>query len=411
MLDLPRQFWLLSIGTFVYLIGIDMCFPFETIFLNRSLGVPMTTVGLILGISLLATLPMQVVGGVAADRFGRRPVLMVAILASMALYLGLGLTRQLWLIVVLLFVEAALGWAQYITASNAMVADLTSLERRAEAFSITRVALNGGMVLGPLLAAPLIASAYGFRLSFFVGGLICGVFLLLVVTLFKETRPAGLPVESLGTALRGYGAVLRHRRFLLFCIVALFPLYSFGQIWVTLPIMLEDVHGVSAETWGILMAVYAASTALLSYPAVRLLSRYDHMVLLALASTSIGAGMTAAAFLPGPGTVASVLALSFGVVLLMPICATVVSEMAPPALRGRYMGAWTLVYMGGYALGPLFGGWALDRMGGRGAFLVNGVVGLVGAGLFLLLRRGPTAALDAVDQAELLAELPPGQTM
>jgi MFS family permease len=170
MLRLPRQFWLLVAGTFVYLIGIEMCYPFQTIYLNRGLGVPMTTVGLILGISLLATLPMQVVGGVAADRYGRRPVLVVAILASMALFIGLGLSHQLWLVITLFFVEAAFGWAQYITASNAMVADLTPLERRAEAFSITRVALNAGMVLGPLLATPLIAHAHGFRLAFVVAG-------------------------------------------------------------------------------------------------------------------------------------------------------------------------------------------------------------------------------------------------
>lgn len=83
----------------MYLIGVEICFPFETIYLNRNLGVSMTTLGLILGITLFATLPMQVIGGALCDKVGR---LIVAILGSMTLYIGLGLTRDLWLVVALI---------------------------------------------------------------------------------------------------------------------------------------------------------------------------------------------------------------------------------------------------------------------------------------------------------------------
>jgi len=99
---LPRQFRLLAAGTLVYLIGVEICYPFETIYLNRNLGVSMTTLGSILGITLFATLPMQVIGGALCDKVGRRPVLIVAILGSMTLYIGLGLTGDLWLVVALI---------------------------------------------------------------------------------------------------------------------------------------------------------------------------------------------------------------------------------------------------------------------------------------------------------------------
>lgn len=180
---LPRQFWLLAAGTLDYLIGVEMAYPFETIYLNRNLGVSMTTMGLILGISMFATMPVQVIGGALCDKIGRRPVLIVAILGSMTLYVGMGLTRDLRVVVVLLAFEAAFGWAQYITASNAMIADLTPLARRAEAFSISRVALNLGVTIGPLIAAPLIILDPGFRLTFLGAGAVCGTFLLLVVFL------------------------------------------------------------------------------------------------------------------------------------------------------------------------------------------------------------------------------------
>jgi MFS family permease len=402
--SLPRPFWLLAAGTLVYLIGVEMAYPFETFYLNRHLGVSMTTLGLILGLTMLATLPMQMMGGALCDKVGRRPVLIVAVLGSMTLYIGLGFARQLWVIVALLTFEAAFGWAQYITASNAMIADLTPLARRAEAFSVSRVALNLGVMIGPLLAGPLIAFDPSFRLTFLCAGAVCGMFLMMVVFLFKETRPATAQPASIATVFRGYGTVFRDRRLLVFCLVALLPLYGFGQIWVTMPIMLADLHGVSAQQWALAMVVYGAAMVILQYPVVRMLARFDHMLLMALASLCIAVGLGVSALIPWPWTLACVVLISLGIVLLVPFASTIVSHLAPAELRGRYMGAWTLVYMGGYALGPLIGGWAMDRLGGRDAFLVIAAAGVLGAALFPLLRtRGVDKQREAVAESAIAA--------
>jgi len=387
---LPRQFWLLAAGTFIYLIGVEMCYPFETIYMRDVLGVSVTAIGLIVGITMLATLPLQVVGGALCDRYGRRPVLAVGIAGSMTLYVGLGLTHQLWLVVALIAFEAAFGWAQFITASNAMIADLTPLSRRAEAFSISRVALNAGITIGPLAAAPLIALDPTFRLPFLAAGAVCFLCLVFVLTLFRETRPPATKRLSMAAAFGGYGLVLRDRRMVAFCLVALLPLFGFGQIWVTMPIMLGDLHGVSAQQWALLMVVYGVAMATLQYPVIRLCGKYDHMWLMSLSAILIGVGVGAAAFVPYPVTYACMLLICLGIVLLIPISTTVVSNLSPADLRGRYMGMWTLVYMGGYALGPLLGGWALARLGGRGAFALIAAAGLLGAALFPLLRRSGT---------------------
>ena len=50
------------------------------------------------------------------------------------------------------------------------------------------------------------------------------------------------------------------------------------------------------------------------------------------------------------------------------------------------MSAWTIVYLGGSALGPIFGGYAIGALGPKNAFLIVGAAGLCGAALFPLLR-------------------------
>jgi MFS family permease len=394
---LPRPFWLLAAGTFVYLIGVEMTYPYETLYLNGQLGVSMTTLGLILGITLLATLPLQVVGGALCDKVGRRPVLIVAILGSMILYGGLALTTDLTVIVALIAFEAAFGWAQYITASNAIIADVTTMEQRTEAFSVSRVALNAGIALGPLVALPLLARDPSFRLNFIASTVLCAGFLVIVLVWLKETRPAGVRAGSVLASFRGYGDVVDDRVMLAFCLITLLPNYAFGQIWATMPVMLSDLHGVTAERWSVALIVYGLCMVALQYPVIRILGRRDLMLLMSLSCLALGAGIGAAAFVPWPATLACIAAIAVGIVLLIPIGSTVVSRLAPVHLRGRYMGVWTLVYIGGYAMGPLLGGWALDRLGGRVSFALTAAVCALGALLFPLLRRRVRARVRAAE--------------
>jgi MFS family permease len=150
---------------------------------------------------------------------------------------------------------------------------------------------------------------------------------------------------------------------------------------------MEQAHGIAAGQWARLLLVYAVGLSVLQYPVVRLTRRWDPLLLLAGASALIGLGLGLSPLLPwGWPSVALILLVGLGVVVLIPVASAIVAGFAPVALRGRYMGAWTIVYLGGCALGPLCGGYAIDLLGARRAFLVVAVAGLAGALGFALLR-------------------------
>ena len=393
----PGQFWLLVAGTYLYLVGYEIGYPFETVYLHTHLGISMTSVGLIIGLPILAGLPVQIAGGAIADRLGRRIVLIVAACAAITLFEGLALAREPWQVIAVIAFEAVFGWALYLTANNAMLADFTPPARRSEAYGISRTANNAGMVTGPLVAALLLGVGLGYRALFASGGLVCALFLVLVLVFLKESRPAGVVIGRPPGG--GYRIVLADRRFLALCAIALLPLYGFGQIYITLPVLLRESVGVSPAQWALLAALYAAAGVLLQYPIVRRTRGFDKLALLSLASAFLGIGLAGAAFAPkGIATAACILLISAGSMLLVPIAPALVSQMAPPSLRGRYMGTWTLVWMTGTALAPIFGGLALDRLG-RDAYLVILAVCLLGALLFALLRSAQLG-LSAVAQAD-----------
>ena len=387
----PAAFWLLVTGTFIFHLGYNFGYPYETIYLHGHLHIAMTTVGLIIGLPMFVGLPVLILGGAIADRYGRRPVLVLGICASAVLWEGLAFSQGLWPVVLVIAFEAGCGWAMFMTANNAIIADLTPLARRAEAYSLSRVAVSAGMVVGPLCASFLLRAGFGFRTLFALGGAVCLLFVLLTLLWLKETKPATrTQAETAVSTLAGYRVVFADRHFLAFCTLMVLPLYGFGQLWVTFPVAVASLLGISAANWGLLVTLYALTAVLLQYPLVRRLRGCDKMSLMAVASALIGLGMGGVAFVgPGWPIVALVLLVSLGVVLLVPISSTIVSEMAPEELRGRYMGAWTLVWIGGLALGPTLGGIAMDDLGARGACLLILATGLLGSVLFALQRVRP----------------------
>ena len=102
--------------------------------------------------------------GNLSDRFGRRPVLLVSLLALAVDYLVMGFAPTLWL----LFAGRALAGiagATYSTA-NAFMADISPPDRRAQNFGLIGAGFGVGFIAGPLIGG--LAAELGTRAPFFV---------------------------------------------------------------------------------------------------------------------------------------------------------------------------------------------------------------------------------------------------
>ena len=418
----PRQFWLLVGGTFFYLLFIGLAFPYTAILIRGRLGVSMAVVGAIIGGTALAGLPLQPLVGSLSDRFGRRAVLVVCAACSGCMYGSLAFVHGLVPVCLVVFCDRALGWPLFLTASNAMVADLVRPRLRTEGYSLVRLMIGAGEVVGPLIAAVLLSLGSGLPLLFVLAGAGCFAFLGFTIAALRETRPRaarrvrsidvseGAPVYGVRDVIRiparrrsrrRRGAprpgrelgVLRDRRFCAFCAISLLPLFIFGQTFSTLPVLLTSYLHVKAATWGVLMSYMALVIVITQYPSVRAVRRLDPMFQVALASVLFGCGLGLSAFVPAAWPLlVTIGALAVAQALFGPVTSAIVAHLAPAEIRGRYMGAWTFVWMAGQgALGPIFGGLLLARLGPHTTYAVILAMGLVGAALYPLLRAAPAA--------------------
>jgi len=419
----PGQFWLVFAATFFYLGSSAIVFPFFGIYMTERLGISRTLAGVVLGASSLAGLPMLLFGGAWADRRGRRGVMLFSLVASALVSFGLAAVTTIWQAVLLVLLNGAFGWPLFLTASNAMVADLVDQDRTAEAYGIVRVAVNAGVVVGPAVAGFALAAGVSFAWLFGVAGLGCAALFVVLLVRLAETRPqpaavltsagpldaaeaiaaaaerlvpsvveeapAAAPARTRAAPAAGYAVILRDRTFLIFCLVSLLPLFCYGQIVSTFPVYLTQFLRLPLEQWGLLLSLNAVLVVVLQYPLVRRLRGRDDIRLLALASALLAIGIGGAALVYGLWQLwLLMIVFSVGEMLFVPLSTSLVSGMSTLEERGRYMGAWSLVWIGGQALSPLFAGWGMDALGGRAAFLVVLAAGLAGAALYPLLCRG-----------------------
>ena len=371
----PRQFWVLTLGTFIYVGAAALAFPFEGIYLHRVVGASMSLVGVVFGLVPVAVMPLQFFGGQLTDRLGRRVVIIVTAFVGVVWFVGFAYVQEVWQVAALVALESAVGWPLFQTASNAMIADLVAPEHRQEAFSINRVAMNLGVVVGPAAAGLALGMGVSFRQLFLAAAVGCTPMLLMVVVWIKESRPASAlaPEKHTDAAGRsGYRIVFADRVFLVFCLVAVLPVFCIGNFGSIFSVYITDFLGVADGQWGGLLALNALIVATVQYPLVRATRLRNRMVLLAISSALLALGLGGSAF-AGPlwTLVLLIIVLSVGETLLSPVASAEVSDLAPEAVRGRYMGVWTIVWNGGGE-----------------AFAILLVVGLVGVVLFLALAPG-----------------------
>ncbi|GAB4581158.1 MAG: tetracycline resistance MFS efflux pump [Anaerolineales bacterium] len=140
---------------------------------------------------------MQFVGapllGRLSDRFGRRPVLIVSQIGTLAGFLLLGVANTLWLLFVSRLIDGLSG--ANIATAQAAISDSTTEKTRTQGLGLIGAAFGLGFIIGPVIAfAVLAASENNYSLVAFVAAGFSLVSILLTTFWFRET----LPVEKRG---------------------------------------------------------------------------------------------------------------------------------------------------------------------------------------------------------------------
>ncbi|MFY9858476.1 MAG: MFS transporter, partial [Exiguobacterium chiriqhucha] len=151
---LDRNIWIRFLGETITGVMMFMIAPFLVLYYSDKLD-SYIQVGVIMATGPIMALIGSVVGGRLADLYGRKPIMMIAILGDALALVGFAFAETFW---PLLLLNAMLGLTNSLfhPAASAMVADVTEPEQMNEAFGLLRMGHNIGAALGPLLGSAVL---------------------------------------------------------------------------------------------------------------------------------------------------------------------------------------------------------------------------------------------------------------
>lgn len=373
---LPPLYWTLWWGTLINRAGAFVG-PLLTFYLTGERGLSLSLAGLIIALYGVGQVGASLVGGVLADRLGRRATLLLSLGGGAATMLALGFARDPAAIAILVLLQGFTG-ELYRPAVAALIADIVPPVDRMLAYGLQYWAVNLGFSAAPVIAG-LLARA-SFTLVFIGDAITTVVYGAVVLLRVPETRPAAPPQ---GTPAIRLADVLRDRVFMTLVGVAfLLALIPF-QSTVGLSAYMAG-QGYSAAEFGAVLAVNGVLIILFQPILLGPLGRRDPSRVLAASALIMGVGFALhdAAIVIALHVVA-VAVWSIGEIFATSVFGTLVAACAPAQARGRYQGVFSMSWGAASAVGPIVGARALEEYGPHALWLGCAGVGVLVAILFL----------------------------
>lgn len=314
--------------------------------------------------------------GALGDRYGRKPMLVRAMIATSLVLTGLGLIRTPIQLMILRAIQGFFTGTP--AAATALVATGSPKHRLAYALGLVQTAVFVGNTLGPM-AGGFIADSFGYRATFFGGGALVLLATVLVVVAVRE------PEESAAIAaqarnenpLAGFRSILSSPGLLALTTMVFAVGLTYGLLGPALPIFIQQLVGPSdrlASIAGTITGVGAFSAAVSALVVGRLSDRIGHRRALLMCST----GMSALYF--PQALVRSATAL--GVVRgaqgffqggISPSLNALVVSLSPKDKVGAALGLSSSANSAGFAIGPMLGALIVANTPTTTVFYVAGI--------------------------------------
>ena len=409
---MSREVRRLVVGNTLSALGTGFTLPFLLIYLTDVRGFAVETAGFaiaMLGVVGLVSVPAV---GALSDRIGPWRVLVAALVFEAAGTAGLAAVTEPWhafATLSLLSVGGAAGWP----AQAALIAGLVPPERRPRVYAVQFALLNLGIGIGGAVSGLLVDvdRVETFRTIYLVDALSFVAYAILLLTIRHVSAPARSRDDADGGP-GGYRELLADRVFLRVCAVTfLLAVAGYAQVNAGFPAFVNDVAQVSTRSIGF---AFAANTAVIVVAQLSVQSRLQGrrrtralagvalvwaVSWLVIGSAALTSGAAAAtAVIVGLGL------FGLGETLWAPTGTTLVNEIAPPHLRGRYNAVSALSWQLSSVVGPVLAGAVLGA--GLPQVFILGLAGLlvVVAGLAVRLEHHLSPAQNGARALDPLPE-------
>jgi MFS family permease len=384
--SLPKAVWILFTVTLINRTG-TMVLPFLVLYLTKKLDYSDERAGLIVtfyGLGAIVTSPLS---GRLCDRIGAARVMQWSLLLSGVILFLLALTQNFFVIAAGVFIWAVFNEA-FRPASLSIISEVVTVEQLKSANALSRLAINLGMSIGPVIGGLLIQISYA--AIFIVDGvtsIIAGLVLVFsAMPTLQVAEPETASEEGNISVLRPTQILTDFR--LLFFLAALIPVeFVLFQTQAAMPLFIVNDLNISITVYAALMAINTVMIIILEVPLTLAIARWPYRLALSLGALLFAIGFGALAMVTGIWSIGLTIVIwTVGEMILFPGASAYMAEIAPPEKRGVYMGMYMMTYSIAFAIAPWLGTATLERFGSTTLWTASLIGGCLSAAMMLVLK-------------------------
>ena len=338
------------------------------------------------------------IGGALADRLGARNSTVLSMAGSAALIAALLYLPSYPLLIVAIAAVGAVSQV-YRPASATLLSELTDDDRQVMIFAMYRFGMNLGTTAAPLIGLALYHwGGDSYQLLFWGEALIALAYAVvahLVLPSKAEEKRIRFGEADSAPATGSYAEVFRDRRYLAFLLVVFINGVVYMQYLSTLPLDVQK-SGVPIFWYTFAVALNGAVVIMFELLVTKTTQNMPAKIVVAVTFVLLGLGVATYGLPLGPAVIIiGTLLWTLAEIIGGPVVFSYPGVVAPPHLKGRYIGSFQFVFGLGSAAGPIVGGFLFVQLG-HTVWPVLGAVSLVGAVIgYFATRQKPRVAEKA----------------
>jgi MFS family permease len=364
-------------GIFVAAIGMSQIAPVLPLYI-KHLGVSNAAsiaqfTGLAFGITYIISAVFSPIWGHAADKFGRKPMILRASL-GMAVVIGcMGFAPNVYVLIGLRLLEGVI--TGYSTACTTLIATQTDVEHAGYALGTLATASIAGSLLGPMIGG-YIAESLGFQPVFFITG---ALLLMAFITTALFVKESFIREDKKTPSIKEIWNMVPEKSLTITLFVTFFVLAV--ALYSVEPIITVYITQISHNTSHIALLAGMAFSAsglatILAAPRLGKLSdQIGAQKVMLVALVVAGLLFIPQAFVKNPWQLMGLrFLLGLAVAGLNPSVNTLVKKITPASLTGRVFGfSMSAGYLGIFG-GAVLGGQVASWLGIRYVFFITSVL-------------------------------------
>lgn len=364
--------------------------PFITMFLSDKIGLGKEVIGIFIMVNSICMVPGSLIGGKIADSFGRKKILIIFQGLAALCYIPCAFLGKSIIIPYLLILSSFFNSIAQ-PAYGAMVADLSDINNRQNAYSLLYLGNNLGFSIGPMIAGFLYSH---YLKMLFIGNSVAVFTSIFIIYIFiRETKPKkedeGQIINQLEKMEEGslLSALLKRPLLLSFALLSVIYSFVYSQYPFCIPLQVRGIFkDNSSIIYGRIMAANGITVILFTTIITKLTKKLSSIQNVALAGIFYAVGFGMMYFIKSFNMfILSTVIWTMGEIFQSTNTGVYIANHTPMSHRGRFNAIIPLIMGAGFAVGPAIMGMYIKNRAVTDAWPIVFTMSMIASALFYTL--------------------------